>query len=281
VSKLHHALADVAFVADHWVALVETRIPGTARSWRPPQMTAERREELDRQARAERLERAEIAPGERPTPVHVDVLDLLVDIVGTSDRLGEQVWSAAGRPEAAGPWRLARFFAGTPEHWWAPAPSAYADPRGHLATLADCLALVDDELVEQVAREFRPLVQAVALALRLLLDGQVLDGACPWCRMPRALVVVDTEQLGALIVCRSRVSCEPPERDCGIYLRGRPAWAQYEWDWLAGRIRHADRLGYLGRPVPDSARDASAERLAYEARARELWDPYNTPESMA
>lgn len=281
MSRLVEVLADVAFVAEHWADLTETRIPGTARPWQPPQVTHERREELEREARAERLERAEIAPGERPTPVLVDVLDVLVDVAEAADRLGEQVWHDAGRAEQPGPWRLRRFFARDPDVRWQPATSAYGDPRAHLAVLAEHLDCASDGLFDQVGAEFRRLAQATALALRLLRDGQVLDAACPWCRMPRALVVREDDNLGPLIVCASRVSCEPPERDCGVRLRGRPTWPQYEWDWLAKRIRHADRLGHMGRPVPQSAREASTARLAYEARARELWVSDNTPGSAA
>lgn len=253
------ALEDVVFVAEHWADLSESRIPGTARPWQPPQVTAERREQLEHKARIERLERAEIAPGERPIPVHPDVLDVMIAVSEAAGRLAPQL-------------------------------AVDADCSLLMPTVAAHLAHLelhlrhdgyDLDLVEQIATEFRRLAQAVALALRLLRDGQTLDCACPWCRMPRALVVREESTLGPLIVCSSQVSCEPPEADCGARLRGRPAWPQYEWDWLAKRIRHADRLGHMGRLVPDSAREATAARLAHEAAARELWSSYNTPESVA
>ncbi len=43
-----------------------------------------------------------------------------------------------------------------------------------------------------------------------------------------------------LVVCQSDRACEPPERDCGTWVRGRPAWPWNEWDWLGQRIHHAD-----------------------------------------
>lgn len=233
------ALADITFVAEHWPDLVETRIPGTARPWQPPTISAERREQLEHEARIERLERAEHAPGETPMPVHPDVLDVMLDVVEAADRLGEQVWNEARRPELPGPWRLRRFFAHSPARRWTPATSAYADPRAHLALMTERLDTYS-ALGEQVAREFRYLAQQVALCLRLLRDGQVLEADCPWCNQPRALVVHETEA-GPLIVCQSRFVCEPPERDCGNWLRGRPCWPWSEWDWLAKRINHAER----------------------------------------
>lgn len=245
---------DLRFVLEHWEDLAEIRTPGTPRPWRPPQISPEKREQLDREARVERLERAEFAPGEHADAVPPDVLDVLVDVAEFADRLTAQVCADVGCLL-----------------WLPPAAAWRAD--GQLAHLAWHLEqdAVDGDLVDQVDAETRILAQDTALVLRLLRDGQTLDSSCPWCRMPRALVVIEEPALGPLIVCRSRVACAPPDKDCGIYLRGRPAWSDSEWDWLAGRIRHADPGHAVRRPAPEQAREASATRAAYEADQRARW----------
>lgn len=102
---LKQAKADAAWLADHWPHLIEMRIPGTARPWRQTDLDPVRRAELDARDRAERLERADIAPGETLAPVHVDVLDVLGDITAEADDLAERAFFAAG---TLGPWRAAQ-----------------------------------------------------------------------------------------------------------------------------------------------------------------------------
>jgi hypothetical protein len=61
---------------------------GTARPHRTAQgITPERRAALDAQARAERLERTGLAPGEHPAPMHLDIQDLLDEAAA-----GEASW---------------------------------------------------------------------------------------------------------------------------------------------------------------------------------------------
>lgn len=45
-------------------------------------LSPDRRAELDAAARVERLERASVAPGEHPAPMHLDILDLLDEAAG-------------------------------------------------------------------------------------------------------------------------------------------------------------------------------------------------------
>jgi hypothetical protein len=223
---LRQALADTAWLAQHWPHLVEVRIPGTARPWRQTEVDITRRAERDREARAERLERVDVAPGESPAPVHVDILDVLAAITVWADGLAERCWREAG---GHGPWQYAR--------------SAYHDPRTHLAYLTDALPDVGEETLAWAARWLGIVKRDAALGLRLVYDGQRI-GTCPWCRQERALVVrVDEDpDEPVLVVCEGygRI-CEPPERDCGRWVRGRPAWLLWaEGEWLAARIRHEE-----------------------------------------
>jgi hypothetical protein len=225
VTRLQAALADIAWLDEHWPMLVETRLPGTARPWRQTDISAEHRQQLDADARAERLDRAELAPGETPAPVHVDVLDVLTDITITAERLNEEAATAAGC-------RLLL----------PPAPSAYTDPRSYLAHFALHLDDIEPDARTEAASQLATLRRTAAGALRLVYDGQRI-GDCPWCGQPRALVVRVplSDALPMLVACEANRACEPPERDCGTWVRGRPTWPWHEWDWLAGRIRHAER----------------------------------------
>lgn len=219
---------DLDFVHDHWPHLLESRIRGTARPWREPTTSPETRAQADAAARAERLERSDVAPGEHPAPMHVDVLDVIVDLVITADDLAQRVAQAAGvdRP--------------------APAAGAFADPRPHLRHIRawwTAATIADDKLHAHAEHHLRRLAEDVALALRIVRDGQILQALCPWCggrteHQPtggaRTLRVHETPG-GWLIVCNG-VNCQPQEAECGKRWRGKPAWPDFEWVWLAQRL---------------------------------------------
>ena len=231
-------LADIGFLVEHWPHLVEERLPGTARPWRQAELTPERRAQLDALARIERHERAE-APGESEAPMHVDVLDVLTALTAAACRLASQAAYEAGcallLPALPGP---------------------HADPRMRLGTLAEHLPAASEETQSAAADKFAALAADTATVLRLIRDGQRLDAECPWCGQARALVVRVPENLPAMVACESARVCEPPDRDCGIRWRGRPAWSWHEWDWLA------DRIAYLAatRPAPLPAGDLRVAR---------------------
>jgi hypothetical protein len=91
------AFADLFWLADHADDLLESRYKGTARPWREPaEHDPERREQARQHDAAERAERTDSAIGEHPAPVHVDTLDLLVDLLATADDLAERIAQAAG-----------------------------------------------------------------------------------------------------------------------------------------------------------------------------------------
>jgi hypothetical protein len=227
----HPALRDLDFVLDHWPDLLEQRLKGTPRPWREPTMSPEARAQSDARAKAERHERSTIAPGEHPAPMHLDVVDVIVDVVATADELSECVAGALAQ---------------------APLPhasSAYADPTAHLRHVRANITAVGEAgvynqaLAEHIGEEVRRIASDVALALRLLRDGQVLRAHCPWCggrdeKHPtggaRTLRVHETSA-GPLLVCHGG-ACEPPEQDCGTRWRGMPAWHEGEWAWLAQRM---------------------------------------------
>lgn len=123
-----------------------------------------------------------------------------------------------------------------------PVPSATADPEPYLRHAAAHLAaavMVDQQLGGYVEDEARRLRYDVAKYLGELTYGQRLKALCPWCRggTEKGYTLRVREVHGEpAIVCESGV-CEPSEADCGVWVRGNPAWnLDREGAWLADRI---------------------------------------------
>jgi hypothetical protein len=228
---------DLQWICDRWEDVHELRLKGTPRPWREPSISPEARAELDRLARIEKIDREGLTMGESPAPVHIDVLDTLAEILMRSDMLAEHVAGSLGVE------RL--------DH----AASAFDDAEPflrfvdlHLAEFAE-----DDpdgmDAVSDVARELKAEMGRV---LGEVYDGQLLTGLCPFCdgrddrhpsggaRTMRVRLVWmprpdDRDHHEACIVCVGGM-CEPSEQQCGLWLKGLPAWPFAEWDWLAGKI---------------------------------------------
>lgn len=232
-----HVIADLEWVIAYWPDLTESRLPGTARPWRQPEMSPEQRAERDHAARIERQERAAFALAETPAPVDVGVLDLLASLLWDADTIHEHVAQAAGIERLD------------------PPSTAFADARPYLEYAAKWLPAIpydlaagDIPVVDEVARLARGMKQQIAHALCLLYDGQRLDVECPWCSGRTEAAPVGgaktwrvRELPGDLvaIVCESG-TCEPPSKDVGTWWRGRPCWPVSEWDWLAKQVTAAD-----------------------------------------
>jgi hypothetical protein len=222
-----HVITDLEWVIAYWPDLTESRLPGTARPWRQPELSPEQRAERDHAARIERDERAGFALGESPAPVDVGVLDLLVDIIWDADDIAAKVADEIMCPRLP------------------PPSTAYADARPYL----DFAARHFDEaggmyLLPSVAKQARAMVDAIARALCLVYDGQRLDVICIWCEGRTELAPVGGERTwrvrelpGQLIaiVCESG-TCEPESRYVGTWWRGKPCWPVSEWDWLAKQV---------------------------------------------
>lgn len=228
---------DLLWIADRWADVHESRLKGTARPWRAPQVSPDTRSELDAQARLEKADRIGLTMGESPAPVHVDVLDTLADILMRADMLHDHIAQTLGVERLD------------------PAPSAFADPKPYLAFIGEHLAdfAADDtdglNAVSDLARELR---EDMAAVLGEIADGQTLDALCPFCGgkdghhpnggaktlrvrnvpLPR---MEDRDHHEAVIMCVGGM-CAPAENECGVYVRGLPAWPMSDWDWLAERL---------------------------------------------
>ena len=224
--------------------LTDSVMPGTARPWRTPQVSAERRAELDRQARQDRLlidqqghlpahlrqQSIAVPPGESPAPYDLDIADLLSTILAGADLYADRACALAQRP--CDP----------------PASSAFADPTRHLQLLSQLQPWYDDDLRAEVDLWAQDMVEQAATSLGLVTDGQLLPGLCPWCdgRTPahpaggaktlRVRTLLDRP----VVVCEGGL-CAPESADCGLWWRALPAWDLHnEGAWLADRISRAD-----------------------------------------
>jgi len=228
VTLTAHVIADLEWVIAYWPDLTESRLPGTARPWRQPELSPEQRAERNYAARIERDERSQDAWGETPAPVDVGVLDLLASLLWDADMIHEHVAQSAGVERLA------------------PPSTAFADARPYLAYAAKNLSAVplDAPELDVIADLARGMKQEIARALCLVYDGQRLDVICTWCEGRTELAPVGGEKTwrvrelpGQLIaiVCESG-TCEPPTADVGTWWRSRPCWPVNEWDWLAKQV---------------------------------------------
>jgi hypothetical protein len=276
-----HLVGELATAVDWLTASV---LPGTGRAWLPPAHYEDRRTPEQReQARLEREQRIDIAPGEAPVPFDVDVLDLLSTVLVEADDLAERVAVACWRPIDP------------------PATSAFADAGRPVALVAQLLPVVQDrDLLEHIADHVSVLVDKAQHVLGLTFDGQLLDATCPWCKgrtshhpeggrrtlrirtgkpeaNPKAGQPGEPDEHPArtLVVCEGG-ACEPGDQS-GQRWRGLPAWDLLnEGEWLRRCIDIADkattcrcgqpvlRTGKAGRPKAHCSercrRDADAER---------------------
>lgn len=258
--------ADLLWLADHAADITDARLKGTSRPWRQRDRTSEQWAEADDLAHRERKDRNPLAIGEHPAPLHVDVLDLLVDLVCTADDIAEQVAQAAGVDRLP------------------PAPSAFADPEPYLRYAAQHLATAyeaDPGLEGGVKEDAARLRQLVGQHLGEFSDGQRVPGLCPWCnggvgqqQTLRIRLVRPAPTLAPVpaAVCESGL-CEPPDSDVGLWHGNRPAWPlDTEGDWLAKRLDHHARQGPVcvcGEPLLPTGKGGQQRRYCSAACRRQ------------
>lgn len=208
-------------VVERWPDLVEARIKGTAR---PGRQSFRDPEEVDE---GEGL-------GAIPAPIHLDILDAMASIVCWSDMLHEHIAQTVGHPRLE------------------PARSALADPRPFLRYVEALLpeAVQTDPDMLDAVHEKLDLMKAVILGkLGEVYDGQTLDALCPFCvgqtfakrhiRTLRVRLIASRVRPGDtefVIVCENPDGCRPFAAECGMFVKGRPAWPWSQWDWLAKRL---------------------------------------------
>lgn len=204
-------------------------MPGTPMPYRAPVLTVEQREAADRKAKAERLERVDIAPGDCPDPYRLEVAELLSDILVCADHWSDWAAMLSWRPISP------------------PAHSQMASPMPFLRMVREHLHYLADEhqdYCEEIEQQARKLTARADTILGNLPGGQRLAAVCPFCggrsdtcpvggaHTLRVRLLVDGEPV---IVCEGGY-CAPESADCGTWWKGQPAWRVHEWDWLADRL---------------------------------------------
>lgn len=264
-------LVDVEFLAEHWADLGEQRRAGSPRPWRQALLDPERRAQMLARDQLERADRDPDAPGFTAAPLHVDVLDVIVDAWTVLDELATLI-----SPD----WRNTR--------------TGHARDRAAAERLAPLP--VDDisSILELIRTWLRPAlpglparrvtaiggrlhraVTDVERTLALVRAGQMLTGAlCPWCRgiTPKhpeggqttmrveELPASDEQKVPAVaaVVCWNSL-CDPPTDKVSIRWKGRPAWSHGEWDWLAKQLIVAEP--HRSQPRPPAPRPAGFSKV--------------------
>lgn len=260
-------LTDLLWLAEHAADITEAQFKGTPRSWRQRSaLSPDQQLEQDERAAAERADRNVLAIGEHPAPMHVDVFDVLLDLLTTADDLAERVAQAAGVERLP------------------PASSAMADPEPYLRHAAQHLVAAyeaDYALSGYVQERAAQLKALVSTHLGLVLDGQTVPGLCPWCsggmaQRPslRIRLVKPAPTIAPVpaAVCESGI-CEPPEADVGLWHGTRPAWPlDTEGTWLSKRMRHHAENGpkcRCGEPLLPTGKGGQRRRYCSAACRRE------------
>ncbi len=255
--SLSDALASLSELRSAVEQLSANLLHGTPLPYRAPHLTPEQRAERDREARKERLERIEIAPGDSPDPYHLEIADLLTDILISADAHSSEVAQTAGverLPDAS---------------------SHMADPMPylmHIALWLEQAAEVDPSLPGRLRRKCDLYVFRADTILGQIPDGMTLRRECPFCQgqtpdhpeggAHTLRVRLEHQQHRSsedcnrwcvdLLVCENPL-CSPGEEQCSRTYRGRPAWyLANEGEWLAACMdaRDAQRECRCGKPLP-------------------------------
>lgn len=203
------ARRDLDWLALIWGDIMAARLKGTPRTWLHHSTTTS----------------PEVVPGDEqhtvagmPAPLHLDVLDAIVDVVAWADETAEAVSQVLGLD------RLAH------------ASSSFADPRPHLAHIGRNLAdLFADErdYAEALAGEAAQRARAAERLLGMNRFGQTLNCDCPYCGLPNVLTVVVPEGADPLMVCMGNCWMDDDHTGHATW-RGRRAWAHPDgWVQLA------------------------------------------------
>lgn len=216
-----HLAADARWLTTALQPLHDSRLKGTPRPWKQPDLTPEQQARLDAQARQEKAANpANI--GESPAPLHLDVLDLQQQITRTAQQTAHAIATALQHELHA-------------VHYQRPNKTNPTTTLAYIAEHAQTAGTQTD--LTQHANQLRHLRQQTARHFAEIVDGQRLKATCPWCNHDRLKFRLLGNPTAPEIIVRCEApNCQPPAEDCGTYHKGRPCWPLHEWEWLAGRI---------------------------------------------
>lgn len=239
--SLHQTLARLVTVRDRWPDLEEARLHGTPRPWQHTEMTEIARAERSRRDRQERADIARLrlpVMGYSRAPLHVDILDTMAAILMDADLLHEAIAQAIGHPTLAHP------------------ASAYDDPWPYLEYAIELLTEAtetDRGMIVGAAEYAEAMERAMLVVFGEFHDGQVLNAVCPFCcgrtfvkpageKTLRVRIVPDHRdetKTEVVVACENPDGCRPFAAECGMWVKGRPAWPWSQWEWLSERLLRA------------------------------------------
>lgn len=146
--------------------------------------------------------------------------------------------------DPAAPWR--REFVPADREWVA-VPAASGALHWSCMWLESSLDVImaHEDFAQVLSDEVATLRHRIAAAIGEVEDGMTLKAPCISCRgvdaaSGQAMFTLRLQAKPDPVIMCVNPACEPSESLCGTWLRGRPAWPQREWDWLADRIRDAE-----------------------------------------
>ena len=148
--------------------------------------------------------------------------------------------------DAAQPWR--RDFTPADREWVA-IPAASGALHWSCSWLESSLDVISahEDFADVLTEDVRHVRRRIAAVVGDVENGMTLKAYCISCRGVDATSSLPSYTLrlrvapAPVIEC-SNPDCEPTDAMCGNWIRGRPAWPQHEWDWLANRIRESEAL---------------------------------------
>ena len=220
-------VANLEWVIEYWPDLIEARLPLTTKPLRQTRTISREEKDLrDAAAHMERYFRNNLAWGESPAPVDVDILQTLLDVMVYADDLAAEL----------GPEVLCPILA--------PPTLGQLDARPWLSYALARLWELPDEWSEWVWPRVERIYTRTAGALAEIYHGQVVKVVCPWCtgRTEEDPVggahtwkveVLPNNQVA--IICHG-VNCNPPADQVGTWLWGKPCWPITTWTKLAKHV---------------------------------------------
>lgn len=219
--------ANTQWLLDAWDPLHEARTKGTPRPWKETTLTPEQQNTLDIEARQEKLDHGAFVLGESPAPLHLDILDRLLNIQNTTREIARQI--ADTLHDSPTLVYLTRTRNPNPVYL-----IGYIQHNAPRLTEPRHQQVLDD--TETTTSTLRARTTGF---FSQVYDGKTLKTECPWCGGYKLRIrIIGHQQPEPVIRCETGL-CEPPPQDCGAWTGQGftlPTWPQWEWQWLAKRL---------------------------------------------
>ena len=221
--------ADTQWLLDAWDPLQEARTKGTPRPWKETTATIEQQATLDAEARAEKAERGAFVLGDSPAPLHLDILDRLLNIQATTRAIARAIADTTFDSQAL------VYLTRTKN------PSSIQLLEYIHTTITRLVEPRHQQVLDDTQEAIHQLRMRTAGHFAELVDGKTLKAQCPWCGASKLRFrLLGQTHPEFVIRCESGL-CQPGPNDCGAWTgQGLtlPTWPQWEWTWFAKQLNH-------------------------------------------